>query len=58
MNLIEERTLIQRGLLFYWNCKACKALGWQCNGDRSKCNFEVYEHLKKHFEQFAKAATK
>ena len=56
MNLIDERRIIQRGLLFYWNCKVCKALGWQCeeDQDRSKCNFRVYENLKKHFAEFAK----
>ena len=55
MNLLEEQSLIKKGLLYFWNCKACHKLGWdkECKADKKRpdCNFYVYSKLREHFKR-------
>lgn len=58
MSLLQETINIQRGLLFYWNCKICQSLGWDkehgCPGNNKDCPQFVYGKLKEHFEAVAR----
>ena len=53
MNLMQERTEIIRGLLFFWNCKVCHKLGWEqehCTSEKSRdCGLYLYNKLGTHF---------
>ena len=53
MNLMQERTEIMRGLLFFWSCKVCHKLGWdqeQCSGEKRKdCGIYLYNKLGTQF---------
>ena len=53
MNLMQERCEIMHGLLFYWDCKVCRRLGWDkengCPENNSECSKFVYNKLGAHF---------
>lgn len=59
MNLLQEQNEIKRGLLFFWNCKVCKKLGWDkyhgCPDNNKDCGIYLYNRLKTHFEAVYKS---
>lgn len=52
MNELEKQKIILRALIVYWDCNACKALGWQeeckANGNKNDCCYDIYNHLRDH----------
>ena len=50
---MQERTEIMRGLLFFWDCKVCRKLGWDadhgCPGSNKDCGLYLYNKLGTHF---------
>ena len=59
MNLMQEQIEIKNALLYFWNCKACKRLGWDkehgCPDNNKDCGIFLYNRLKKHFESIYKS---
>ena len=59
MNILDEKFAIKKGILFYWDCHICKALGWdkelKCKHVKQDCNGYVYQRLRLHFEALRKA---
>lgn len=58
MNLLQEQTEIKMALIYFWNCRACKRLGWDkqhgCPKNNADCGIFVYNKLKEHFAELAK----
>ena len=54
LNLMQEQTEIKMALIYFWNCRACKRLGWDklhgCPKNNADCGIYVYKKLKEHFE--------
>lgn len=53
MNLMQERSEIMYGLLFFWDCKVCRRLGWDkengCPENNAECGKFIYNKLGAHF---------
>ncbi len=53
MNLMQERCEIIHGLMFFWNCAACRRLGWdkehECPKNNQDCGVYLYNKLGTHF---------
>ena len=62
MNLMQERSEIMHGLLFFWNCNVCRRLGWDkengCPESHEECSLFVYNKLGKHFVAISEAKKK
>lgn len=59
MNLMQERSEIMYGLLFFWSCKVCRRLGWDkengCPENNRECSLFVYNKLGQHFVSISEA---
>lgn len=59
MNLMQEQTEIKVALLYFWDCRVCRRLGWDkehgCPKNNKDCGIFLYGKLKKHFEGVYKA---
>ena len=51
--VLKERSIIQRGLQFYFSCVVCKELGWNKDcGGKDGCGVHLYKKLTEHCKKW------
>ena len=62
MNLMQEQTEIKYALLYFWDCRVCRRMGWDkehgCPDNNKDWGIFLYDKLKRHFEAVYKTRWK